>query len=391
MSQRQQANGNDSTETMLVIGGLLFLVLGLLYFFWVKNQEAIASVILAIVRAEALFLSPFYEPLGTLTHFPAVRARIESMRPAEVDLSVAYALLDLMGAYLRVVVVPLGVGLSSWIYASSVVVRYHRRLELDEVAKLHSQEFPYMAPLIGADLIKKNPDKGPYARARHPVVYSVEQGVLLAPNGKRLKRAPASPPTREKLLFDGERAREVLISQLGPLWSGVDDLPLLKRCLFAMLICRVMRDDGLYKAIRNEAGVSFRLPDKKSSSFLVSKKTVDLADEAIAKYADEKIVQRVVRRHAYTSVIFCELLELGRARSGIISTAEFIWLKPVDRVLFYGLNQAGRRVEWLEAAALRAHADAEKLVKRPLTKPFVDTAVRAWREILADETWIDKR
>jgi len=70
------------------------------------------------------------------------------------------------------------------------------------------------------------------------------------------------------------------------------------------------------------------------------------------------------------------LLELART-DGVLATAEFLWLKPIDRPLWYMLNSVGRQTAFPEIAGVFAHWVAEKRLDRPLKVPMVEEAVKA--------------
>ena len=69
---------------------------------------------------------------------------------------------------------------------------------------------------------------------------------------------------------------------------------------------------------------------------------------------------------------------LRRARFyGVLPTAEFLWLKPIDRRLWYMLNSVGRQTPFTEVAGPFAHWLAETELTRPCLVPIIDEAVNA--------------
>lgn len=77
------------------------------------------------------------------------------------------------------------------------------------------------------------------------------------------------------------------------------------------------------------------------------------------------------------------MLEAART-DGVLATAEFIWLKAVDRRLWYMLNSVGRKTAFPEVAGPFAHWKIEKRLRRPLKVPMVDTAVDAMEEAISE-------
>jgi intracellular multiplication protein IcmP len=85
----------------------------------------------------------------------------------------------------------------------------------------------------------------------------------------------------------------------------------------------------------------------------------------------------VAARHAYVSGALRAALQAARERDGVLSSAEFTWLKGVDRSLWYALNGLGRATAWPECAGAVAHWAMERAAGRPLDTPCVDAACQA--------------
>ena len=77
------------------------------------------------------------------------------------------------------------------------------------------------------------------------------------------------------------------------------------------------------------------------------------------------------------------MLEFAR-QDGVYATADFLWLKPLDRRLWYTLNTVGRATSFAEVAGIHAHFKTEKLFGRKIATPNVDSAVLAL-EVALDE------
>ena len=75
------------------------------------------------------------------------------------------------------------------------------------------------------------------------------------------------------------------------------------------------------------------------------------------------------------------MLEVARV-DGVLATAEFLWLKPVDRRFWYMMNSVGRQVSVVEVSGPFAHWLAEKKVGRALKTPMVKEAVVALEEAM---------
>ena len=97
--------------------------------------------------------------------------------------------------------------------------------------------------------------------------------------------------------------------------------------------------------------------------------------------------------HAYVGTLMASLLEIARIE-GVLATAEFLWLKLVDRRLCYMLNSVGRQATIVEVAGLFAHWRSEKRLERPLVKEAVtalEKDITTVLYILEEERWHTSR
>ncbi len=70
------------------------------------------------------------------------------------------------------------------------------------------------------------------------------------------------------------------------------------------------------------------------------------------------------------------LLE-GARDDGVVPSAEFLWLKTIDRRLWYMLNSVGRQTPYPEVGGPFAHWRAEKAMGRRSLVPMIDEAIKA--------------
>ena len=107
----------------------------------------------------------------------------------------------------------------------------------------------------------------------------------------------------------------------------------------------------------------------------------------------KKEIRKIFARHAWLNTAMFEALEKARER-GILMTATFIWLRPIDRTLWYTLNNAGRNNQknataYCEAAGVTAHFMVEDSLNRGLETPEIRESVKGLKKGLYDEGWID--
>ena len=80
---------------------------------------------------------------------------------------------------------------------------------------------------------------------------------------------------------------------------------------------------------------------------------------------------------------------LYRARQkGVLASSQFLWLRPLDRPLWYALNQCGGRAAWAEGFAAWAHYQAEEKAGKALSEPHIAPAVISLKQSLAAQGWL---
>ena len=100
-----------------------------------------------------------------------------------------------------------------------------------------------------------------------------------------------------------------------------------------------------------------------------------MATSVLKKYQQVENVQQVLSQHAYLLTAMASLLEASRD-DGVMPSADFLWLKLVDRRLWYMLNCVGRQTPYVEVGGPFAHWVAEKVTGRRSLAPMIDEAIK---------------
>ena len=137
------------------------------------------------------------------------------------------------------------------------------------------------------------------------------------------------------------------------------------RALFAAFAARINSDTKSAAHILAQLSVSS-----------TSKLNLTGVDELLKKHANTKLVQKIVHTHGYVLTVMASMLE-GARDDGVQASADFLWLKPLDRRLWYTLNTVGRQTPFVEVAGVFAHWVAEKEAGRKLLVPIVEEATNA--------------
>jgi intracellular multiplication protein IcmP len=242
-------------------------------------------------------------------------------------------------------------------YRSNLTSKFKTAFDMKRLKKLEETDWPQIAPVAKLNLIKQDLTEGPWAMAMTPMQFCKHHNLLKVEKDEEQGRTLVT-------LLTGSTHR-IFALQLGPVWLGVEKLPIHAQALFAIFAARANRDrEG-----------SDKLLSQISASSLHGKLDFTGTPELLTKHANTKLVKQVVKKHAYALTVMASMLELGRT-DGVLASAEFLWLKPVDRKLWYMLNSIGRQTAVPEIAGTFAHWNIEKKIGRPLKVPMVDEAVK---------------
>lgn len=174
-------------------------------------------------------------------------------------------------------------------------------------------------------------------------------------------------------------AKRVFTLQLGPYWDGFEHCSPQAYALAAVFMARINRD-------RDAANAILSTLDK---TYVSGKLDYSVARPTVEKYKNTEIIQEVVSKHAYTLSVMASLLEKARD-DGVVPSSEFLWLRPIDRRLWYMLNCVGRQTPFSEVAGPFAHWKAEKEMGRRSLVPMIDEAIKAL-EIAIKEVKLNPR
>ena len=192
---------------------------------------------------------------------------------------------------------------------------------------------------------------------------------LLTVEKQAAEEGKLSSAVKIKVTLKRLEAKQIFLMQLGNYWHGVEKLPLHARALFAMFAAKAHSDQDTVLALNNQIAVSASASNYKNFNF-------QGVDALLAKHAQQKDIQKIVNNHAFVYTVMASMLEFSRI-DGVYASADFLWLKPLDRRLWYTLNCVGRKTPFAEVAGIAAHRNAEVLYHKPLFVPMVDEAVDA--------------
>jgi intracellular multiplication protein IcmP len=362
-----QQSGQDNSSAMLWIVAMVFATLGGVWYAF-KNQ--IIAFYLTVKLYEVYFLSHLTQRLHLDTYyyyFEQLRSVILFARnnPTSITFNDLLNLGTGVGNWLRIPFVVLMFIMAILVYVSNTAHVFRRIYSMRDLAKLEKMNWPQISPVLELDLIKTDIDAGPWAMAMTPMQFCKRYKLLEEVRPQRREGMTRKEWDRIDVVLKRGEANKLFAMQLGPLWRGIDKIPPYSKALFAVFAARANADTAAAVKLLRQLNLS-------------NPTALNMAgvDELIKKHENTKIVQKVLHSHAYVLTIMASMLAIAR-EDGVQASADFLWLKPVDRRLWYTLNTVGRQTPFIEVAGIFAHWIAEKEAARRLIVPMVEEATKA--------------
>jgi len=358
------ASGQQEADNSL---GPLWITLGLFVlggFIWYFFSTEIIAFILNIRLYETDFINLFV-PSSWTDSLNSAKQFILTAKQGGYSGVTFTDLMDIsnvVGNYIRYPIAVVLVGLGALMYFSNPLARFKKVYTMRMLLDAEKDNWPQVIPVAKLNLAKQDIHKGPWAMAMQPMQFAKANNLVVFEQPKVENRfATKMQPTAS---INRDDARRTFAMQMGRYWVSPEALPIHARALFAVFAARVNGD-------RDNAQ---KLLDHISRSTGSGKPDYTGAEQLLRKHKDNKYIIRLTKRHAFELTVMASLLEFAR-QDGVIATADFLWLKPVDRKLWYMLNTVGRQTPFCEIAGPFAHWIAEKEFGKRLNVPMVEEAV----------------
>ena len=180
---------------------------------------------------------------------------------------------------------------------------------------------------------------------------------------------------------------EVLEGQLDETWQGFHRLKPHERALAAAFVCNHGYQPKKCRFILTELARIAESNFRKLGRFdrLVERhvKLMSLVDKILFS-PDGLYMARITSGHAWKHTAFMVMLHFARKKRSVLSSAEFLWLKFVDRRLWYSLNCSGNAVAFAETAGIHAHYRAERQTGIAIHRPATNQTARSIMELYLD-------
>ena len=376
MAQGQGQGTSDQASNFFWLVGLIFGG-GVAFWFFDSQYVVIPVFWIRVYEIDVMrFLGWLWAPAASFFHLDppdfqqldALQQYMLHAQPALVSWKKFAAINADLGHWTRYPIMLIFIGLAAIVYFKGAV-RFRNNYTMKTLRNVGQEVWPQITPVLSLDLVKEDIDKGPWAMAKPPLDFCRMHNLL----------STKVVANKKIWVLQQKPSYRLFALQLGPLWKGVDALPIHLKALAVIFIARALGKRPIAKKILFQIAASAASGKLDFTGVTEELKNLDGA----------RILDWVEKRHAYVATVLARLLEIARS-DGVLASAEFLWLKPLDRRMWFMLNSVGRSVAVTEIAGPYAHLKAEKKLGRALKTPFVKGAVDALDEALQTILHVEK-
>lgn len=210
-----------------------------------------------------------------------------------------------------------------------------RAMSLDRLRRIMNSHSTATIPLNGyPNLLESNPPE--HSPALSPLEFAKENGLL------------------HRRMLDKKAAEQAFSKQLGDKINGLDSFRDHERAMFTIFASRLFGDDreesqSMLDKLNRSAGQT-GYPD------------FSILEDDFKCYANHQGVNEWLKHHRYKPTLLYAM-HREAVQYGKLPSSYFRWLKGIDRVLWYTLNNSGRKVGWSECAGVFSQAEWEIFAK----------------------------
>ena len=369
MAQSGQSQNSDDGMAPLWISAFL-IITGMSV--WYYQHEVIVFFFskINLWQAKAINLIWPGHPLSNLIQ------TIENSDLSRVTWNELVEFTTLVGSYTRYFYLTIISILAFFLYQKDISSKFCKVYSMKTLRAQEQENWPSIAPVIKEDLWKTDISEGPWAMALNPMEFGRKYNLLKKNDLLMEASMPGQEMTAALRKADAKR---IFTMQLGPIWKNFNSCQPHVIALAAIFMARLCKDRESANHISKQLSISFAKGKIDYSS----------AYPILDKHKNSYQVQEIIQKHAYVCTVMASLLEAARD-DGVVPSSEFLWLKPVDRRLWYTLNCVGRQTPFVEVAGIFAHWKAEKKMKRPSLTPMIDEAIKALEIAIKEVRLTDK-
>lgn len=351
----------------MIIAIICVLVgVGLSVLLWLGMSEQISSGVRWIRVGELKIISLFTD------RYDLILKQVMSMRPDQITPYYILKMTEVTNGALRLPISIIFALMAIFCFFKKEKHPFTRKLNLEGITKEQAEAFPVVSPMVKFNPLAANsrtmgapvPEKLPsFAEALIPEEWVSYQSISVVDG-----------------VIDTDQARRAFAKQLGGRWKGVNALPIYAQALFAAFSMkangrRVESDDFL-----GEVAACW-YPGR---GLVLTPQLRGKIKDIISDPKMGRITEKVAAQHAFVVPALLRCLQVAREQGGVLAPAQFLWLRGVDRSMWYPLNNLGRGAVHTEAAGALAHFRAERAAGKPIPNPQMDSAVEGLAFYLKD-------
>jgi intracellular multiplication protein IcmP len=370
-----QGQGDHTSNFFWTIG--LVVAAGVI-FWWVDSRYVVIPVFWLRVHEIDLLRLIYnaWTPVANFLHITppdlqklgAIQQYMQKTNPGDVTWKIFSAINADLGEWMRYPVMIILLVIAGFV-GMHVTGQFHHDYNMKTLRAVGQEVWPQITPIISLDLVKEDIDKGPWAMSKPPLEFCREHDLL-----------SVKIISMKKVYFLKQKPSYRLFAlQLGPMWKGIDYLPIHIKAIAVICLARATGQRPIAKKLLSQI----------AASAASGKLDFTGVSDHLKTFRDHKIILWLEKRHAYMTSLMASLLEIGRS-DGVLASAEFLWLKPLDRRMWFMLNNVGRRTAFVEVAGAYSHWKAEQKVGRALKTPMVKGAVDALDETLQNILFVEE-
>jgi intracellular multiplication protein IcmP len=364
MAQQQQGGGGEGGDSMDLLWGVAFIV-AICLALWFFARGPILKVLFTLKLGEIWIISKFTDSILPIRDY--ILAAYD--HPTQVTFTQATAWLHEVGMPLRIPTALIVLGMAAYVFFKHPTLKFKNVYTTERLRQVEKEIWPQITPIVDLDLVNTPIDEGPWAMAESPMEFAKKRKLL-----EELPR-PVDPLLARLGLTEVKvietLAHAEFVKQMGPPFEDLNKMPIHAKALFAIFAARA----------NNDAGGAAKLTAQIAASSAGGKMDFSGVMPLMRKHYNTKPIAKILGQHAYLYTVLSSTLELART-TGVLPPSDFLWLKPLDRKMWYMMNSTGRRTPFVEVAGPFSHWLAEKALQRKITQPMVDQAIKGLEEAI---------
>ncbi len=357
--------GKDEDKSFVVYMMLMILIGGISWAFWHFAGFYVLEALRWIRIAELWVLE-------TITRDRDIAELRAIAMKVPVDVHRVLVLSYVAMKYVKWVFAAFLLGVAYFIMTKSPQFRFKTKHTLQTLMETQAKTWPVISPVI-----KFNPTKFSSRAPGKPIpkVLPAFAEALSPEEWIAYNQIPLINGAPER-----EAIRRAFIAQLGSKWTGPQNLPPYAQGLFAAFALKNAKkrkeSDELLGEIAKHWTIETGLNMPRDLIATINKW---IADKSVGGEA-----LKTTDKHAYVTTALLGLLKQARLSGGVLAPATFLWLRAVDRNLWYPLNNLGRQSYHAEASGDMSHFMGELTAGKALVVPRLEQAIDAMNAYLAE-------